>query len=411
MSGQFVRLGVSLSTAVATVVAVARFGAGADHSAGLRSAPPVDTAILHTYRWRNVGPNRGGRSIAVSGVRGRPKEAYFGAVGGGLWKTTDGGENWAPVTDGQLTSASVGAVAVSESNPDIVFIGMGESCIRGNIMPGDGVYKSSDAGKTWKHVGFTNSDAISKIRIHPTDPNIVFVASFGKYSVPSEERGVFKSTDGGQTWRKVLYRDANTGAIDIQIDQTNPNVMYAALWEAYRKEYQMSSGGAGSGLFKSTDGGEHWTEITRNTGLPAGIDGKMGIALSAANPNRVWVQLENEPGGGLFRSEDAGATWSLINTSREARQRAFYFTHIAGDPKNADVLYFLNVSAYKSTDGGKNMNPVRGSHSDNHDLWVDPDNSQHIVLGNDGGGAISTNGGRVVDRRGLLRRLSSITSR
>jgi Sortilin, neurotensin receptor 3, len=227
--------------------------------------PPVtttaalDSTLLSGYRWRNIGPDRGGRSIAASGVRGRPNEAYFGATGGGLWKTTDGGDTWFPVTDGQVKSASVGAVAVSETNPDLVFIGMGETAIRGNIMPGDGVYRSRDAGKSWSHVGFSESHGISKIRIHPTNPDIVFVASFGKYSVPSAERGVFKSTDGGTTWRKVLFRDDKTGAIDIAFDRANPNVLYAALWEAYRKEYQMSSGGPGSGLFKSTDGGETWT--------------------------------------------------------------------------------------------------------------------------------------------------------
>ena len=219
----------------------------------------------------------------MSGVKGRPKEAYFGAVGGGLWKTIDAGENWSPVTDGQLGSSSVGAVAVSESNPDLVFIGMGESCIRGNIMPGDGVYKSSDAGKTWTHVGFSGSDAISRIRIHPTRPDVVFVASFGKYSTESDERGVFKSIDGGKTWRKTLFRDARTGAVDIAIDRRNPDVIYAALWEAYRVEYQMSSGGPGSGLFKSTDGGETWTEITRNPGLPPGVVGRIGVDVSGAD--------------------------------------------------------------------------------------------------------------------------------
>src|SRR5262245_3683966 len=236
----------------------------------------LDPAIISGFRWRSIGPQRGGRSIAVSGVKGRPKEAYFGATGGGLWKTTDGGVEWTPVTDGQINSSSVGAVAVSESNPDVVFIGMGESCIRGNIMPGDGVYKSSDAGKTWTRVGFADSQGISKIRIHPTNPDVVFVASFGKYSVPSDERGVFKSAAGGRTWRKVLFRDNKTGAVDIAIDRRNPDVVYAALWEAYRLEYQMSSGGPGSGLFKSTDGGETWTEITRNQGLPAGVIGKIG---------------------------------------------------------------------------------------------------------------------------------------
>ena len=221
------------------------------------AAGAIDAAVLKAYQWRSIGPARAGRSIASSGVKGQPKVAYAGQTGGGLWKTVDGGETWAPVTDGQITSSSVGAVAVSESNPDVVFIGTGESCIRGNIQPGDGVYKSTDAGKTWTHVGFENSDAISKIRIHPTNPDIVFVADFGRYGQPSEERGLFKSTDGGKTWRKVLYRDNKTGAVDIAIDRNNPNVMFVSLWEAYRVEYSMSSGGPGSGLFKSTDGGEH----------------------------------------------------------------------------------------------------------------------------------------------------------
>jgi len=353
----------------------------------------LDSTLLSAYRWRNIGPDRGGRSIAVSGVKGRPSEGYFGAVGGGLWKTTDGGENWAPVTDGLISSASVGAVAVSESNPDIVFIGTGETCIRGNIMPGDGVYKSSDGGKTWAHVGFRESHGIAKIRIHPTNPDIVFVASFGKYSAPSAERGVFKSTDGGKTWRKVLYRDDKTAAIDIAIDRANPSVMYAALWEAYRKEYQMSSGGPGSGLFKSTDGGETWTEITRNPGLPAGVVGRIGIAVSGANSSRLYALVENEKGG-LFRSDDAGATWTLANENRAIRQRAFYYTHVFADPKNADVVYMENTSLFRSTDGGKTTaNVGGGTHGDFHDLWIDPDEPAHLVVGNDGGGSVSTSTG------------------
>ncbi|MGV3707329.1 MAG: WD40/YVTN/BNR-like repeat-containing protein [Gemmatimonas sp.] len=360
------------------------------------SAPPaIDSTLRSYYKWRNIGPGRGGRSIAVSGVKGRPKEAYFGAVGGGLWKTTDGGENWLPVTDGQITSASVGAVAVSESNPDLVYIGMGETALRGNIMPGDGVYRSTDAGKKWTHVAFPQTDAISKIRIHPTNPNIVFVASFGKYSVPSADRGVYKSTDGGNTWKKVLYRDDKSGAIDISIDRSNPNVMYASLWEAYRKEYQMSSGGPGSGLFKSTDGGETWTEITRNPGMPAGLVGKITVSVSAANARRVYAMVENE-NGGLFRSDDAGATWTLANGDRNIRQRAFYFSRVYADPKNQDVVYIQNVSQYRSSDAGKTLVSVsNGTHSDFHDLWIDPDDAAHLVVGNDGGGAVSTNtGGR-----------------
>ena len=357
----------------------------------------LDSAFLAAWQWRNIGPDRGGRSIAVSGVKGRPQEAYFGAAGGGLWKTTDGGEDWAPVTDGQIASASVGAVAVSESNPDIVFIGTGESCIRGNIMPGDGVYRSSDAGKTWTHVGFSGVDAISKIRIHPTNPDIIFVAAFGKYSEPSSERGVYRSTDGGKTWKRVLYRDDRSGAIDVSIDPSNPNVVYASLWEAYRNEYHMSSGGPGSGLFKSTDGGDTWKEITRNPGLPSGVDGRIGVAVSGADPNRVYALVENEKGG-LYRSDDAGATWTLANDSHNIRQRAFYYTHVFADPKNANVVYMENTSLFRSTDGGKTLKTINGTHGDFHDLWIDPDNVRHLVVGNDGGGAVSVNtGGRWTD--------------
>ncbi|MBM3885469.1 MAG: glycosyl hydrolase [Gemmatimonadetes bacterium] len=358
------------------------------------TATRLDSAFLANYRWRNIGPDRGGRSIAASGVRGRRQEAYFGATGGGLWKTQDGGETWFPVTDGQVTTASVGAVAVSETNPDLVYIGMGETAIRGNIMPGDGVYKSADAGKTWTHVGFRESHGIAKIRIHPTNPEIVFVASFGKYSVPSEERGVYKSMDGGRSWRRVLFRDAKSGAIDIAIDRTNPNVMYAALWEAYRKEYQMSSGGPGSGLYKSTDGGETWKEITRNPGLPAGLIGRIGVALTAANPNRVYALVENE-NGGLFKSDDAGATWTLMNADRSIRQRAFYYTHLFADHQNADVVYAQNTSLFRSADAGKTLTSIgNGTHGDFHDLWVDPDDPNHLVVANDGGGTVTTDLGK-----------------
>jgi photosystem II stability/assembly factor-like uncharacterized protein len=354
------------------------------------SAPNIDPAVLKGFEWRSIGPQRGGRSIAISGVKGHPKDAYFGATGGGLWKTTDGGESWKPVTDHQITSSSVGAVAVSESNPDIVFIGTGESCIRGNIQPGDGVYKSSDAGKTWTHVGFTKSDAISKIRIHPTNPDIVFVADFGDYSVSSDERGIYKSTDSGRTWQRKLFRDNKTGGVDIAIDRKNPNVMYAALWEAFRVEYSMSSGGPGSGLFKSTDGGETWKEITRNPGLPAGVVGKIGIAVSGADSNRLYAIVENEKGG-LFSSDDAGATWKLVNEGRNLRQRAFYYTHVSADPNAKDTVYVENVGTFRSIDGGKTM--VNFAGGDSHDLWIDPDDSNHVLHASDGGGAITYNAG------------------
>lgn len=385
-----------MSILAATVAASLPLSLAAQPSATAATRPAatvVDSALLGSFTWRSLGPDRGGRSIAASGVRGDASVAYFGAAGGGLWKTTDGGENWKPVTDGQITSSSVGAVAVSESDPNVVFIGMGESCIRGNIMPGDGVYRSTDAGKTWTHMGFRDSDAIATIRIHPTNPNVVFVASFGKYGAKSDERGVFKSADGGKTWKRVLFRDSGTGAVDISIDAKNPDVMYAALWEAFRVEYQMSSGGPGSGLFKSTDGGETWKEITRNPGMPSGVVGRIGVSVSPANSNRVYALVENEKGG-LFRSDDAGATWSLVNDDRNIRQRAFYYTHVKADPKVADQVYLLNVSAYRSTDGGKTIvNLGRGTHGDFHDLWIDPDDTKHMVVANDGGGAVTKTGG------------------
>ena len=354
----------------------------------------VDSIVLRSYRWRSIGPDRGGRSIAASGVRGRPLEAYFGAVGGGLWKTTDAGVNWAPVTDGQLKSSSVGAVAVSESHPDVVYIGMGETCIRGNIMAGDGIYKSTDAGKTWTPSGLASSENISRIRIHPLNPDIVFVAAFGKHSAPNADRGVFKSTDGGKNWKKVLYRDDKTAAIDLTIDRTNPNVMYAAMWEAFRKEYTMSSGGPGSGLFKSTDAGETWTEITRNQGLPAGMVGRIGVSMSPVNPNRIYALVENE-NGGLFVSSDAGKTWALNTADRNVRQRAFYYTHVFADTKSEDVVYMENTSLFRSADAGKTMQNVSGgTHGDFHDLWIDPDNAAHMVVANDGGGAVTMNTGQ-----------------
>ena len=358
-------------------------------------AVTLDSAFLAGYRWRNLGPDRGGRSIATSGVVGRPQEAYFGATGGGLWKTTDGGENWFPVTDFKVSSASVGAVAVSETEPDLIFIGMGETCIRGNIMPGDGVYRSRDAGETWEHVGFSESDAIANIRIHPTDPNIVYVASFGKYSVPSGERGLFRSTDGGDTWERILFRDERTGAVDIAIDRNNPDVIYVALWEAFRKEYTMSSGGPGSGMFKSTDGGDTWTEITRNPGMPeSGVVGKIGLAVSSANSGRVYALFEHADGG-LFRSDDGGDTWELINDERRIRQRAFYYTHVFADHHDPDVVYVQNTSFFRSTDGGGTYEVINnGTHGDFHDLWISPQDPAHLVVANDGGGAVSFDTGQ-----------------
>ncbi len=381
----------SLADIMADIMDVVMVGPGPLASTLHAQTPVVlDSAFLAGYSWRNLGPDRGGRSIAVSGVRGRPEEAYFGATGGGLWKTIDGGENWNPVTDFQISTASIGAVAVSETDPDLVFIGTGETCIRGNILPGDGVYRSRDGGETWEHIGFRESHGISKIRIHPTDPDIVYVASFGKYGVPSEERGVFRSTDGGDSWERVLFRDERTGAIDLVIDRNNPEVLYASLWEAFRKEYTMSSGGPGSGMFKSVDGGSTWTEMTRNPGMPPeGVVGRIGVAVSSANSNRVYALFEHDDGG-LFRSDDAGATWELINDERRIRQRAFYYTHVFADHHDEDVVYVQNTSFFRSTDGGATYEVINnGTHVDFHDFWIDPDDPAHVVVANDGGGAVS----------------------
>ncbi len=381
------RLGIVFSIALIASLAGWRTS---ENVGNAPAQPPIDSTILKSLKWRNVGPDRGGRSIAISGVKGQPKVGYFGATGGGLWKTIDGGEHWANITDGQLHSSSVGAVAVSLSDPNTIFIGMGESCIRGDIQPGDGVYKSSDAGKTWTHIGFSNSDAISRIRVHPTNPNIVFVADFGKYGVNSEERGIFKSTDGGKTWRNVLYKGPNAGGIDVEIDQKDPNIMYASIWEAYRKEWEMSSGGPASGMYKSTDGGETWTEITRATGLPTGLDGKIGISVSPVDPNRVFALVENE-NGGLFRSDDAGSTWTLVNNERRFRQRAFYYTHVFADTKNKDLVYVENVGAFRSTDGGKTFDQRQFARGDSHDMWIDPDDNNHVLHAADPGGDITFN--------------------
>jgi photosystem II stability/assembly factor-like uncharacterized protein len=351
-----------------------------------------EPSLFNALKWRNIGPNRGGRSIACAGSSSRPLEYYFGAVGGGLWKTTDGGTTWKSVTDGQLNSSSVGAVAVSESNPDIVYIGMGETELRGNIMQGDGVYKSTDAGKTWHHIGLENTQAIARIRIDPKNPDIVYVAALGHPYGENADRGVFRSQDGGKTWKKILYRDAHSGAVDLTLDPHNSRILYAALWDVYRTPWLLNDGGPGSGFFKSSDGGDTWSEITRNPGLPKGIIGKIGIAVSGADSNRVYAMVEASDGG-LFLSNDAGATWSLVSQDRRALQRAFYFSRIYADPKDKETIYIMNVAFLKSTNAGKSFTVIRSPHSDHHDLWIDPANHQRMINSNDGGGSVSVSGG------------------
>ena len=359
----------------------------------------IDESFLTGLKWRNIGPNRGGRSIAVAGSTARPLEYYFGATGGGLWKTTDGGVSWKPVTDGKVETSALGSVAVCEANPDIVFFTTGETELRGNIMPGSGVYRSTDAGKTWKNVGLRDVENFSRVRIDPTNCNTVYVGGFGHYGTSNPERGVYKSSDGGQTWRKILYRDARTGAVDISIDRKNPQILYAALWEAWRKPWAMSSGGPGSGLFKSLDGGEHWTELTRRPGMPAGLDGKIGVSVSPVDDNRVYAIIENRDGG-IFVSDDAGATWHRTNDNRDLRQRAFYYTRITADPKERDRVYVTNVQFFRSDDGGKTFKTkIRTLHGDNHDLWIAANDNQRMIEANDGGASVSTNGGQTWSRQ------------
>ena len=354
----------------------------------------VDPTFYQNYSWRNIGPDRGGRSLGSSGSPGRPNEYYFGATGGGLWKTVDGGNEWFPVTDGQISSSSIGAVAVAETNPDIVYIGGGETQLRGSITQGDGVYKTTDGGKTWRHLGLKETQAISRIRVHPANPNIVYVAALGHVYGDNEERGVFRSKDGGNTWKKVLYVSEKAGAADLIIDRTNPNVLYASTWQVYRKAWKMWGGGPDSKLFKSLDGGDTWVDLTKNPGMPEGPIGKIGVTVSPADPNRVWAVVEaNE--GGVFRSDDAGWTWERVNSERMLRQRAFYYSRLVADPFDRDVVYGLNVGFHKSTDGGKTFDiRIRPPHGDNHDLWIDPNDPMRMISSNDGGGTVSVNGGQ-----------------
>ena len=357
-----------------------------------RAAAGMEPALLAGLRWRSIGPARGGRSQAVAGSASRPLEYYFGATGGGLWKTTDGGVTWRAVSDRFFKTSSVGTVAVSESNPDVVYAGTGETELRGNIIQGDGVYKSTDAGKTWTHVGLDKTKAIARIRVHPANPDIVYVAALGNPYGPNPDRGVFKSTDGGKTWNRVLFHDEKTGAVDLSLDTKNPDVLYAGLWEVFRTPYSLSSGGPGGGLYKTVDGGKTWTDLTKNSGLPPRIWGKIGVSVSAADPNRVYAIIE-AASGGMFLSDDGGTTWKMTNDDRRIRQRAFYYTRIYADPQVKDTVYVLNTGMYRSTDAGRTLRAIRVPHGDNHDLWIASNDPTRMINGNDGGANVSTNAG------------------
>ncbi len=356
--------------------------------------PKYQKELFKELKYRNIGPYRGGRSVAVSGHDSQPYTFYTGFTGGGVYKTTDGGSSWINISDGYFKTGSVGAISVAPSDPNVIYVGMGETDIRGNMSAGDGMYKSTDAGKTWKHIGLAQSQFIGDIEVHPDNAEVLWVAAMGQLfgTEGNEQRGIFKSTDGGETWEKVLYRDDKTGAVDIAVDPNNPRILFAGLWEAYRNPWEMSSGGENGGLFKSKDGGETWEDISKSPGLPKGLLGKIGVAVSPANSNRVWAMIENE-NGGLFRSENGGDTWRRVNKERSLRQRAWYYTKVVADPKNENGVYVLNVGFYKSTDGGSSFSRIGTPHGDHHDLWIAPSNPQRMVIADDGGGQVTYNGG------------------
>ncbi|HEX6483401.1 MAG TPA: hypothetical protein VF043_31530 [Ktedonobacteraceae bacterium] len=354
-------------------------------------ATVIDPNLLNSLEWRLIGPFRGGRVVAVAGDPQHSQVFYFGSTGGGVWKTTDGGIIWENVSDGFFKRASVGAIAVSSSDPNVVYAGMGETTIRGNVSHGDGVYKSTDAGKTWTHLGLAGTRNIAKVRIHPQNPDLVYVAALGHAHGPNAERGVYRSQDGGKNWEQILFRSENAGAIDLSMDPHNPRILYAAFWEARRLPHTLISGGEGSGIFKSTNGGDTWTEITRNPGLPKGLLGKIGITVSPARTDRIWAIIEAEDGA-LFRSDDGGASWQRLSEDRSLRGRPWYYMHIYADPQDPETLWILDVQAWKSHDGGHTFFEVPIPHGDHHDLWIDPQNPQRMIEGNDGGATVTFNG-------------------
>ncbi|MGH9749987.1 MAG: VPS10 domain-containing protein, partial [Candidatus Polarisedimenticolia bacterium] len=356
-----------------------------------------DAKLLQGLRWRLIGPYRGGRALTAVGVTGQPHTYYFGAVGGGVWKTTNGGMSWEPLFDKQPV-ASIGSVAVAPIDPNILYVGTGEACIRGNLSHGDGVYKSTDAGKTWTNVGLRDTRHIGRVVIHPRDPDVVFVAALGHAYGPNAERGVFRTKDGGRTWEKVLYRDTKTGAIDLAIDPHSPDILYAALWEAGRTPWSMTSGGPGSGLYRSSDGGTTWKPITK--GLPA-LMGRIGVSVPAARPERVYAMIEAlEEQGGLYRSDDGGETWTHMTDDHRLRHRPWYYTHVVADPTDAETVYVLCVDLYRSTDGGKSFVPLGGlPHGDYHGMWIDPADSRRMIIADDGGATISVDGGTTWSRQ------------
>jgi photosystem II stability/assembly factor-like uncharacterized protein len=355
---------------------------------------PQQQEFSGLLEWRCIGPFRGGRVVAVAGDPRDRNVFYFGAVAGGVWKTVDAGTYWECVSDGFFRTSSVGALAVAESDPNVIYAGMGETTIRIDVSHGDGVYKSTDAGRSWRHVGLADTRHIGKIRVDPQNPDLVYVAALGHAFGPNAERGVFKSSDGGETWRKVFFKSDRAGVVDLSMDATNPRVLYAAVWEAHRSFWQISSGGPESGLWMSTDGGETWEDLSRRPGLPKrGLYGKIGVSASPAQAGRVWALVEHRTEGGLYRSDDYGVTWERVSDNQNLLSRAWYYTHITADPVDPETVYINNLSLHRSHDGGRSFHTIPTPHGDNHDIWIDPHDNQRMVQGNDGGANVSLNGG------------------
>jgi photosystem II stability/assembly factor-like uncharacterized protein len=389
----FLSISLSLSLSGKSDVQKMQTSSKKEDAASLTSGvkPAVDPALFQAMEYRLIGPYRGGRSPAVAGVPGNPFTYYMGTSGGGVWKTTDAGETWDNISDYFFKCSSIGAITVANSDPNIIYVGTGETNLRGDVQTGVGVYKSEDSGKTWRHIGLENSGQIGRIRIHPTNPDLVYVAALGHAFGPNQERGVYRSKDGGKNWEKVLFVSEKAGAVDLVMDVNNPRVLYAAIYQVIRKPWIFISGGEDSGLYKTTDGGDSWIKLAN--GLPQGVKGRIGVAVSSANSSRVWVNIEAEDGG-VYRSDDGGKTFIHVNKERKLRTRPFYFTHIFADPIDENTVYVLNISFNKSIDGGKTFETIGLPHGDTHDLWINPDNPQIMINGNDGGATISFNGGK-----------------
>ncbi len=354
---------------------------------------PGASAKLDALKWRCIGPSRGGRVVAVAGDAADPMTFYFGACAGGVWKTVDGGVFWRCVSDGYLTSATIGALAVARSDGNVIYAGTGETTIRVDVSFGDGMYRSTDAGRSWRHIGLRETRHIGRIVVHPRDANLVYVAALGDAFGANDERGVYRSRDGGETWERVLHRGPDAGAVDISMDPNNPRILFAAFWQTRRNFWNLTSGGPGSGLFRSTDGGDTWTEIA-GSGFPDGMLGKIGVAVSPARAGRVFALVEAEGDKtGLYRSENYGASWVQVSPNRDLMHRPWYYTHVFACPSHADTVYVTNFQMWKSTDGGAGFKEITTPHGDNHDLWIDPANPRRMVEGNDGGACVSFNGG------------------